>query len=99
MVFNEDKEYIKKKEVTQMKNMQKKLADLLLKNSGHKEEMWSIKHELTLRIENMPEVQFTEEDTRLLGKGIKNNQLERLIQKRSEEFTISCEQVIQSYEI
>ena len=44
----------------------------------------------------MSEVQFTEEDERLLVKGIKYNQPARLTQKKLEELTISCEQVIRT---
>ena len=96
MVFDEEEEYIKKKVDAQTKNIKKKLADLMLKNPENKEKLQSTKHEFAPRIENMSEVQFTEEDERPLVKGIKYNQPERLTQKKLEELTISCEQVIRT---
>ena len=39
MVFDEGEEYIKKKVDAQTKNIKKKLADLMLKNSKNKEEL------------------------------------------------------------
>jgi hypothetical protein len=75
--------------------MKRKLNNLVQRKTERTSPSMEPKHTFALRTENPSQIQFTEDEKKLLGKRIKYNQSENLIQRKTQDLAISCQQVIQ----